>query len=208
MNRKLRSSVATLDSPIIPGVGLVDLALSALYAGGFVFLFSGSLSITVYAIWNVSPWTLLLVDIVLALAAAGGLGFYRMLAIERDEGVSRTELQRRRLFEDNDWEMANETHEDVRLGREPNASRLDSVARRMMRRYYASKSISRAACTGAGICTHAEWKKCNDLLKARGIRVGRLLAPESYPKALEMWYSREDTTQRFRFVDGEMVARE
>jgi len=132
MRQKLSANVAMIDSPAIYGTGLVDLAMSALYAGGFMLLLSGSLSITVYAIWDVSPWTLLLVDTVLALAAAGGLGFYRMLAIERDEGVSRTELQRRRIFEDSDWERANETHADVRMGREPNASRLDSVARRIM----------------------------------------------------------------------------
>lgn len=208
MKRKLSANFAQIDSPGIPGTGLVDLALSALYAGGFVFLFAGSLSITVYAIWEVSPLTLLLADIVLSLAAAGGLGFWRMLACERDDRVNRTELQRRRLFEDADWNMAADVHTDVRLGREPNASRTDEVARKLMRRYYASKSISRKACVNDSICSHAEWNKVNALLQTRGIRAGRLLVPDNYPAALEAWYKGEDTTRRFSFVDREMVAAE
>lgn len=208
MNRKLRSSIETLDSPAIPGVGLVDLAWSAVFAGGFMFLLSVSLSITIYAIWNVSPWKLLLADIVLALAAAGLLGFVRMLAVERTDRVEKQERLRRRVREDSEFDFSNALAEDRRMGREPNASRLDSVARRIMRRYYAQKSMSRAACTEASICTHAEWNRVNGLLQSRGLRTGRLLTPPSYQEALVAWYSGEDTTRSFRYVNGEMVARE
>ena len=208
MNRKLSAHVAAIDSPAVPGSGLTDLAISALYAGGFVLLLTGSLSFVIYAIWEISPLTLLFADVSLSLFAAGLLGFWRMLMVERTERASSHELLRRRVREDADWEMATDVHADVRLGREPNASRLDAVARRIMRRYYASKSISRKACTSAGICTHNEWNKCNDLLKTRGIRAGRLLNPPSYSAALVAWYEGEAQARRFAFVDGEMVARE
>ena len=208
MRKNLSTSIAKIDSPAVYGTGLVDLALSALYAGGFMFLLSGSLSIMAYAIWGVPIPTLLFVSIALSLFAAGLLGFVRMLAVERDNRVEKQERQRRRVREDSDFDFSDSLAEDRRLGREPNASRLDSVARKILRRYYASKSISRAACTEAAICTHAEWNRVNALLQSRGIRVGRLLVPDSYPKALVTWYSGENHATSFRLVDGEMVARE
>ena len=208
MSKRYNQVATQVDSPIWPGAGWVDLLSSGLVIGVMLWAILLACGAAAYILWGwwAQKWPLL--SGLMSLVASGGVVIWRMLEPERVAKVNNYNM--RILREQNRAEFASmyQTAGDVIEGREPTASRRDQVFRRMMRRHYAGWPITREACVKSGMCTFAEWNAVSQLMASRGIKRDRSILPQTRTDALRVWYDAEDKARRFRFVDGEPVAKE
>lgn len=201
----LRSSIEQIDSPIFPGSGPREMALSILLAAIFPFLgivILGAVGNFMWE-WRFKPWVA--VGAAIAAIMLIILGPWRMMRVERDERVERQLLARNLALDDAERSLATEIVEEIAMGREPNAQRIDSVARKIMRRHFMGLPFSREECVKAGVCNYAEWNRVSELMRSRGVKKGNKIVPDAYHKALELWYAGEEKANSFRIVDGELV---
>lgn len=120
-------------------------------------------------------------------AAVVGVGVWRCLRYERSEKLSRLEVSRRWMFEDEERDRLNgvgERQAGARVGQ----AELDAAAVVYLRRYYAAGELSRDVWMKHGLSKDV-WDQVNTLMVKRGIRHGRRseLVPATFADAWLTW---------------------
>jgi len=198
--------IGGVDSPFWPGTGYADLAWSAVIIGVCVLAICTSIGMYGYWNWGWEPPTKWIDKCILAAILSGGFVLMsRMLWPEVRALIVHRRNKQDRLLAEAEARAISDLQDDVRAGREPNASRQDIVFRNIMRRHYDGQKITRESCVNDGVCNFAEWNTINNLMTKRGIRKGRGIAPPTFRDAVEIWFTANATTHSFRFVDDELV---
>jgi len=209
MTRIVFQPVEELDSPHVPGTGWTDLLWSGVAAALALLVGLAVLFLYAFLRWD---WRDIGGNLLLALLLSVVFGVAvivrRLFVFERTEKLQVQETRRRWWREDEEWRQTQRLDDDRHEQREPNAAKIDLIARRILTRYYAGQSITRDACTAEGVCNFSEWNQVNDLLKKRGLRRGHKVTAANFAEAWAAWLEVNTKATRFRFVDGEPVPAE
>jgi len=194
-------------------VSFGELVLSTFFVMGLVF---GGLLILAVAVgglvgspfWDIVGFVLrwwVWIALVVSTLAGVGLGVWRSLRYEREEGNRTRELQRRWRFEDEDREHLNAVVDAETRSRFTQAD-VDAGARLYLHRYYSGRGLSRSDWVKDGLSKDL-WDHVNSLAKERGIRKGRRaeLTPSTFAEAWAVWCDAKLKARSWLVSDGDLL---
>jgi multisubunit Na+/H+ antiporter MnhC subunit len=142
----------------------------------------------------------------LATLAAATLLIWRMTHYERHETLTRQEIERRRMFEDEDRAVRNELQAQDGQARISQAD-VDAAVWDILKRYYAGKPWARGKVPGV---SEPRWNMANEILKKCGLRQGnrRSLEPETFDIAWSQFLQwRRKTRAYYVTSEGDLITK-